>query len=117
MDYTLWNNTTDYTSGVTHTNNRTGDPAFANAAAGDYHLSAVSVLAIDQGIDTGVRFDVDGDARPQGPGYDIGADEYTGVLASSVNRLHWFRAVTDRVARNASQTWQKATRLVTGYTN
>jgi hypothetical protein len=31
--------------------------------------------AIDQGVDAGVATDIDGDARPCGQGYDLGADE------------------------------------------
>ena len=41
-----------------------------------YHLRAGSA-AIDWGIEAGVTEDIDGDARPIGAGYDIGADEYT----------------------------------------
>jgi fibronectin-binding autotransporter adhesin len=42
-----------------------------------YHLRAGS-LAIDRGVNAGVITDIDGDARPIGAGYDIGADEYAG---------------------------------------
>ncbi|HEY89671.1 MAG TPA: hypothetical protein G4N98_08075, partial [Thermoflexia bacterium] len=86
MDYTLWHdNATDYSSGITHTHDRSGDPAFVNPAAGDYHIGPGSA-AIDQGVNAGVTTDWDGDTRPQGGGYDIGADEYTGVLTSSMNQ-------------------------------
>ena len=49
---------------------------FVNAAAGDLHLAASATGAIDQG-DTlaDVTDDWDGELRPNGNGYDIGADE------------------------------------------
>jgi hypothetical protein len=43
-----------------------------------YHLQAGSP-AIDAGVDTGVPTDIDGDTRPQGSGYDVGADEFRGI--------------------------------------
>ena len=42
-----------------------------------YHLTTNSPC-IDAGIDAGVYDDIDGDLRPQGLGFDIGADEYVG---------------------------------------
>jgi hypothetical protein len=50
------------------------DPMFVNAAAGDFHIQAGSP-AIDQ-VNTGPADDFEGDTRPQGARYDIGADEY-----------------------------------------
>ncbi|WP_167859704.1 fibronectin type III domain-containing protein [Paenibacillus cymbidii] len=68
---------------LTHVNNLTyadiGVLHFVNAAGGDFHLSAASTLAIDQGADVsglGVDDDFDGGTRPYGSGYDIGAYEY-----------------------------------------
>jgi len=52
-----------------------GDPAFV--APGDYHISAAS-LAIDRGRYAGVGLDFDGQHRPMGDGFDLGADEYPG---------------------------------------
>jgi len=49
----------------------TGTPALA---ADGYHLLTGSA-AIDRGLDAGVTTDVDGDPRPMGLGYDLGADE------------------------------------------
>ena len=44
--------------------------------AGDLHLAASAVAAIDQGTTLGsLTDDCDGQARPQSAGYDIGADE------------------------------------------
>jgi CSLREA domain-containing protein len=89
MDYTLWysNTTSNYSSGVTDTNPRSGDPAFVDPAAWDYHIGSGSA-AIDQGTNAGVTTDLDGDARPYGSGYDIGADEYTGAWASLAREHH-----------------------------
>ena len=53
-------------------NEHTGDPAFATDG---YHVTAASA-AIDKGVEAGVGFDVDGNARPAGAGYDLGADEF-----------------------------------------
>ena len=52
-----------------------GDPAFVDPANDDYHLGSGSA-AIDAGVDAGVASDIDGDPRPAGIGYDIGADEF-----------------------------------------
>ena len=62
-------------------NNITGTTAdaswFADAANGDLHLTPLAVGAIDGGqVLIDVPVDIDGDARPFGSGWDIGADEY-----------------------------------------
>lgn len=47
----------------------------ADAAPYDYHITAGSI-AIDQATISTVMIDFDGDARPQGNGKDVGADEF-----------------------------------------
>ena len=44
------------------------------ALTADYHLGSLSPC-IDQGTDAGVTVDIDGEPRPQGDGFDMGADE------------------------------------------
>ena len=61
------------------THDQGGDPRFSDPAADDYHLAAGSA-AIDKGIDAGVTTDIDGESRPYGIGFDIGADEYAGPI-------------------------------------
>jgi uncharacterized repeat protein (TIGR01451 family) len=58
----------------TGTVNLWGDPAFVSPTNGDYHIGLGSA-AIDAGVGTGVDHDIDGDPRPLGSGYDLGADE------------------------------------------
>jgi hypothetical protein len=73
LDATLWyGNETDYSGNVARANDRSGDPAFD---VDGYHLTDISA-AIDSGMDAGVTRDLDRDIRPQGIGYDIGADEF-----------------------------------------
>jgi parallel beta-helix repeat protein len=57
---------------ITVTHEYSGNPAFA---ADGYHLRGASA-AIDKGAYAEVDEDVDGDLRPQGGGYDLGADEF-----------------------------------------
>jgi parallel beta-helix repeat protein len=59
---------------VTGTVDHHGDPTFVHPGADDYHLAEGSP-AIDAGVDSGVGDDLDGDTRPRGLTYDVGADE------------------------------------------
>ncbi|MFO7743725.1 MAG: NosD domain-containing protein [Anaerolineae bacterium] len=77
-DHTLfYGNGTNYGSGVGSTTEISGsDPLFENPAEWDYHLQPGSP-AIDAGTTISwVIADIDGDRRPIGVGYDIGADEF-----------------------------------------
>ncbi len=51
-----------------------GDPKFVKPGS-DFHLQSVSP-AMDKGFDTGVTSDFDGNQRPYGTAYDIGAYEF-----------------------------------------
>src|ERR1019366_10582320 len=53
------------------------DPLFVNINSNDYHLQARSP-AIDAGASVNVATDFDGNPRPFGPAFDVGAYEYTG---------------------------------------
>jgi len=65
-----------------------GDPLFADPATWDYHIAGDSA-ALDAGVDAGVITDFDGEPRPSGSAYDIGADE-----------LQWRRVYLPLVVRN-----------------
>lgn len=92
--YTLFaDNGVDYQGAVTSTHEVTGVTAFANPAAGDYHLTLKSD-AIDAGIDTDIDYDIDGDLRPYGPSVDIGADEAVRI-GVGLGPDHALKAVPD----------------------
>ena len=72
LNATLWHdNGTDFTGNLIHLNDLSGDPDFGPDG---YRLGANSA-AIDAGVDAGVTTDIDGNRRPIGAGYDLGADE------------------------------------------
>jgi hypothetical protein len=103
LDSTLWHaNGADWGGAgtINHLNDQQGDPAFAPDG---YHLAGASA-AINRGIDAGVTTDIDGDIRPQGLGYDLGADEWlcataisevgiTGPVAGYTDTAYTFSAV------------------------
>jgi hypothetical protein len=75
-----WANETDWGGAGTvitgtSTHNYWGDPDFVDPDSGDYHIGPGSA-AIDRGVDAGVNVDMDGETRPAGKGYDLGADEF-----------------------------------------
>jgi predicted outer membrane repeat protein len=60
------------------------DPHFLDPAADDYHLGLGSA-AVDEGVDAGITTDIDGDPRPSGLGYEIGADEAICVTGAAID--------------------------------
>jgi parallel beta-helix repeat protein len=82
VDHNLIDGTQEYTYAISGTDYVVGDPLFVNAAAADFHLQRDSP-AIDNGSATDAPVnDFDGQSRPYGAGYDIGADEYRVFTAS-----------------------------------
>ncbi len=59
---------------LTGTVNIWGNPVFVDPAEYNYHIGSSSA-AIDAGVNAGVTNDIDGEPRPVGAGFDIGADE------------------------------------------
>ena len=79
-DYNLYYGNITNTYGVTMgAHSLIGDPRFVDPTHDDYHLT-VGSAAIDHGVDAGVTSDLDGNPRPIGNGFDIGAYEYQSVV-------------------------------------
>ena len=72
-DSTAYVTYSDVQGGWAGTGNIDLDPLFVGA--GDHHLTPASPC-IDAATDAGVYIDFDEDERPQGPGFDMGFDEW-----------------------------------------
>jgi len=88
MDGTLWHQNTVDTGGagtITHTNDLTGDPLYADAANINYHLTAGSA-ARDAALASSIVSDLDGQIRPNPDTNlpDLGADEFYVTPPSAV---------------------------------
>jgi len=87
---------------------------FVDAANGDLHLAAASASAIDRGTTlSNVTDDWDGEIRPQGPGYDIGADERGATAASYAISGHVTDGSTGAPLANATLTLSGARSAIT----
>ncbi|MGW8178941.1 MAG: PKD domain-containing protein, partial [bacterium] len=74
----------DVQGGYAGTGNIDANPLFVGG--GDYHLTADSPC-IDMGTTSGApNTDFEGDPRPQGAGYDMGADEFASCVVSTYYR-------------------------------
>jgi parallel beta-helix repeat protein len=74
-------------TGTVSSNNLTTNPNFVNAAGNDFHLLSSSP-AINTGMTlSAVTTDFDGNPRPQGSGYDIGAFEYGSLTPAPPRNL------------------------------
>lgn len=62
------------------------NPMFVDMANGDFHTMKSSPM-VDRGADTGLKLDLDGQKRPQGAGYDIGAYEINVVTVIYENNF------------------------------
>ena len=73
-DHNLLFSTTTSLDPAQWPNDRVADPLFVAPATGDYHLQAGSP-AVDAGVDVGLTYDRDGNARPAGTAPDVGPYE------------------------------------------
>ena len=77
------------------TNSVQGNPNYVSAI--DFHVSGASVN-IDAGTSiASVTDDIDGDSRPVGVSYDIGADEFVPLSANEFNLADGFKAYPNPV--------------------
>ncbi|MGD9099820.1 MAG: ABC transporter substrate-binding protein, partial [Anaerolineae bacterium] len=94
MNGVLWHDTPvtathSATATVIAQNQFTGDPLFVDPDAGDYHIGSGSA-ALSFGSQSGLTHDIDGQPRPMGWGYDLGADEYPAAYLDVVQRASAF---------------------------
>ena len=76
LDYNdYFDNDTDVSGTTWGAHHRTDDPQFEDRAGGDYHLALTSPMVDQADSSVAPSRDFEGDPRPHGGGFDIGADE------------------------------------------
>src|SRR4030042_1023388 len=99
-------------------NERFIDPKLVDPANGDLHLQSTSP-AIDTGVNLALNHDFEGNPRPNGAGYDIGAFEYvSGTQPPSCTEAEWTH--TDGACRSNNtliRTWTKEGTCTGGITH
>lgn len=88
---------------------------YVSAVTGDLHLVSDNISSV---IDRGqtlvsVSDDFDGDSRPQGSAYDIGADEYRVAAPAAVTDLRVSNAITATDVLTAALRWSAPVRAIT----
>ena len=103
-------------SGTVEDNLTGADPSwFVDAAGGDLHLISENIPGV---VDAGrvlaeVTDDFDGQDRPQGAGYDIGADEYRLPIPDPVRDLRVAEAITTTGSLTVTLRWTPAAGAIT----
>jgi hypothetical protein len=121
LESTLWHDDASNWDGdgvITSSGDLAGDPMFVSPTGGDYHIMAPSA-ARDVGVDAGVVSDVDGEARTDAQGHDVGADEFyhacsflPGDMCAFYGDLHSHTGYSDGAG---GSTPQQAFEMARGY--
>ncbi len=102
---------TNITSPIGTNGNISQDPRLAGFEYGNIHINADSPC-VDSGVATSLAGtqDIDGQARVQGNGIDVGADEYDGLIPSATPKVVYVRP--DGNDSTDGSSWQMAKKTV-----
>jgi len=77
-DYNALGGTANWPTWSSEANSKSCDPTFVGPR--DFHLDPTDTCAMESGVSMGTGFfDIDGDSRPQGSTWEIGADEFVSI--------------------------------------